>query len=78
MKERKTVKCPHCGEELTKLLNVQSGEVAWWLDVNGEYEQHDDFFIPDVRKNDFVCPECNAIITIFEEEAIAFLKGENI
>jgi len=67
-------KCPHCGANLSYLLNVKECHVNWIYDKDG---LHDD--LPDVirvtgRMNKWICPYCEKTIADNEEDALAFLN----
>jgi len=71
------MKCKYCGNEITKVLNIQSGTAAWLLDKNGNYEQHRNFFEVDGEQNDFCCPECLKPIFDGQDEAIEGLNKKD-
>jgi transcription initiation factor IIE alpha subunit len=75
--------CPECGETLTELLNVQSGEKSFRFrlvksgKMKGLGKYADYGFEPNCVTNDWICPECNEVIATDEEKAIDFLKGKS-
>ena len=75
--------CPECGEELTELRNIQSGEkyFIFKLEKSGRMKGYgkytDDGFEPDGETNDWACPECSHVIATDEEKATDFLKGKS-
>ena len=74
--EIKSIRCPHCGTEIDRLINVQSGNMTWNVELFKDELTFDDseFFNDDVRNN-FECPNCNHVIAENEEDAIKILKG---
>ena len=66
-------KCPTCGEEITTLLNIQSGYIYYAMDKDGEYEECNEFEANN-NVNEWVCPECDATLLYNEEDAIEFLN----
>ena len=80
-------KCPHCGEELEYIHEIQQVEVCYDVRIDEnhsaedfndvEYEKHDDY---DTAADWGVaeCPQCSEIIQEIsdEEDAVNFLKGK--
>ena len=68
------MKCPECGEEIDHLDVVEAWEKVYVLRPNGETEliseAPSEFLSPQFR-----CPECEAILTDDEDEALALLRG---
>lgn len=73
MKPMKTRECPMCGEEISLLMNYQSGEKVFRFDGD-DYEEYE--FIADDGTNDYVCPGCNMTLFTSEDAAREFLKGK--
>jgi len=68
--------CKHCGEEIVKVVNIQSGTAEWDLDSEGNYDQKIPFFQPDWEQDDFCCPSCLKPLFKTEEEAIEALNAK--
>jgi len=73
--------CPHCGEKLDYIHEVQKVEVCYDVRLNSTdedvaYDKHDDY---DTSADwGFAeCPECNEVIEDItsEDKALKFLKG---
>ena len=74
----KIIKCPKCKEEIDELYNYQSGEEKSRFFLNGDEPNYDAIdFIGLGKTNDFECYKCGEILFTNEEDAIAFLKGED-
>jgi hypothetical protein len=81
-------KCPHCGEELKKLCEVQETTVQYYVQLDGDaqgesgesldYTKDDGFDCDCQDWGTAWCPECGGQIASInsEKQAVAFLKGE--
>lgn len=80
MSERvvKPAKCPHCGRELTYLINVREELHTYYFEVDKEGNVHyrsKDCWPED--ESDYECPFCHEVLFTSEEEGKKFLLGEN-
>ena len=71
-------RCKFCKKEIDRLVNFTSGlnRYDFWVD-NDMPDYQFDTFIEDNKTNDYECPECQEILFNDEEEATAFLKGQD-
>lgn len=72
--------CPECREEIEDLENLQTGWMCYKLyiteDGQEEYEQKGEFE-GDWYVMVWKCPSCSEELFDREEDAIAFLKGDD-
>ena len=71
MAKKNKIKCPKCKEEIFGLMNYQSGENRYFLDLDGDYELKD--FQENGKVNDFECPSCGKVLFNDEKKAKKFL-----
>jgi predicted RNA-binding Zn-ribbon protein involved in translation (DUF1610 family) len=77
--EKKKVRCPNCGREISRLYYYETGVVQdYWvsLDKDGyiEYEKINDLYYDS--DGAFYCPHCNTRLFDDEDEARKFLLGK--
>lgn len=68
-------KCPRCGKEIDRLINVQSGLISWEMFADGRYDDQE--IEPYGEINEWDCPECSEPLFYNEDEAIAFLNNKS-
>ena len=68
-------KCPECGEEIDHLVNVESGDMDYRFNRDGDYYPGE--FLSDGRRNEYECPKCQKTLFSNETDASDFLKGVN-
>jgi endogenous inhibitor of DNA gyrase (YacG/DUF329 family) len=72
-------KCPKCGEKIDWLYEYDEAEVRFklYVDSEGDPVWSDREFIDATGDLiEYACPECNQVVCDYEEEALAFLRGE--
>ena len=67
-----TAKCPKCNKEIGHLSLFESGDMEYQYDGK-TYEGRG--FIPDRRKFEYECPECDEVVATTEEEAKRILEA---
>jgi len=69
-------KCPKCGKEI-KLLYCVQAEYVYYIFNGRDYEESNK--VNDWRATpDFICPECNEVLTNSEEEAREILGMKEV
>ena len=66
-------KCPKCGKEIDYLVNVESGDMDYRFNPDGDYYPGE--FLSDGGRNEYECPLCQATLFTDETTALEFLKG---
>ena len=64
-------KCPECGKEIDYLYNLESGDMEYRLNPDGDYEGME--FATDGGRNEYECPECRKTLFTNETDALEFL-----
>lgn len=67
--------CPHCGSEITSLLQTGEAGLTRHLVKGGDTTEWI-FDEIDIANKWWMCPHCTVIIAESEEEALAFLEGD--
>lgn len=74
-------KCPKCGAEIDYLVADRLTHIYQDVSLNHtgdlEYGDYNEGSAENDEKEEFYCPECNALITSTYEGAIKFLKGKD-
>lgn len=75
----KPPRCPRCGKELTYLINVCEEFHVYYFEVDeeGEVDYRDKDSWPG-DTSEYGCPFCFEVLFTSEEEAKAFLLGEDL
>ena len=71
-------KCPKCGTEVDQLTNFSLHWTEHRFTVSDDglpsYHVSENIVMSDPVENEYVCPECDAVLFKSEAEALTFMK----
>ena len=67
-------KCPKCGKEINKLINIQELLVSFEFYLEKKEVVYCNRKEDNADNNSYCCPLCGEEITRIEEDAVEFLK----
>ncbi len=71
------MKCPKCKMQIEEFIIDIDATCSATFDKNGKIEYEEDTLVNNASAgSDFMCPECNEVITLSEQEAVELLKKE--
>jgi hypothetical protein len=69
-------RCPVCGSEIHYLYNFSEEWRKYKVWLNGDNLEYEEINEVYVIEEEYVCPECGAVIATTEEDAKKFLKSK--